>query len=131
MSTPNATTSHLQEGLTVNSSRRLNFKFNGRSYQGVVGDTLASALLANGVIVVGRSFKYRRRRGIVSDGAEEPNAIVQLGSGATTVPNIRATQVMLYEGLEATSVNKGYSLDFDLRAIIRLAGRFMPPGFLL
>ena len=129
MSTPNATTSHLQEGLTVNSSRRLNFKFNGRSYQGVVGDTLASALLANGVIVVGRSFKYRRRRGIVSDGAEEPNAIVQLGSGATTVPNIRATQVMLYEGLEATSVNKGYSLDFDLRAIIRLAGRFMPPGF--
>lgn len=113
----------------IDRAHRLNFTFNGRCYQGVEGDTLASALLANGVVVVGRSFKYRRRRGIVSDGAEEPNAIVQLGSGATTVPNVRATQVMLYEGLEATSVNRGYSLDFDLRALIQLVGRFMPPGF--
>jgi len=68
--------------------------------QGVAGDTLASALLANGVNLVGRSFKYSRPRGIVGHGAEEPNAIMQIGSGAATVPNLKATQVELYEGLE-------------------------------
>ena len=91
----------LARGGRVNRAKPLSFNFNGTRLQGFEGDTLASALLANGVDVVGRSFKYGRPRGIVGHGAEEPNAIVQLGSGAQTVPNLRATQVELYEGLEA------------------------------
>ncbi|MGY8997749.1 MAG: 2Fe-2S iron-sulfur cluster-binding protein, partial [Alphaproteobacteria bacterium] len=74
-------------------------------YQGNAGDTLASALLANGVRLVGRSFKYHRPRGIVGSGAEEPNALIQLGEGALTEPNTRATQIELFEGLVATSQN--------------------------
>ncbi|MFT5186632.1 MAG: sarcosine oxidase subunit alpha, partial [Porticoccaceae bacterium] len=85
-------------------SQTIKFIFNGKTYQGVAGDTLASALLANGVNVVGRSFKYSRPRGIVGHGMEEPNGIIQLGSGAATVPNLKVTQVELYEGLEASSV---------------------------
>ena len=84
----------------TNPDQNINFTFNGKAYQGVMGDTLASALLANGVNVVGRSFKYSRPRGIVGHGAEEPNGIIQLGSGAATVPNLKVTQVELYEGLK-------------------------------
>ena len=107
----------------------INFTFNGKQLQGVAGDTLASALLANGVKVVGRSFKYSRPRGIVGHGAEEPNAIMQIGSGAATVPNLKATQVELYEGLEAASVNGWPSVNFDLMSISGWFGRLMPPGF--
>ena len=107
----------------------INFTFNGKQLQGVAGDTLASALLANGVNVVGRSFKYSRPRGIVGHGAEEPNAIMQIGSGAATVPNLKATQVELYEGLEAASVNGWPSVNFDLMSISGWFGRLMPPGF--
>ncbi len=107
----------------------VNFRFNGKSYQGQSGDTLAAALLANGVHVVARSFKYGRPRGIVGHGAEEPNAIVQLGRGGQTVPNLRATQVQLYEGLEAFSVSGWPSLDFDLKGCLGFLGRLMPPGF--
>jgi len=82
-------------GSCTDASAPIQFTFNGKPYQGVVGDTLASALLANGVDVVGRSFKYARPRGIVGHGAEEPNGIIQLGSGAATVPNLKATQVEL------------------------------------
>ena len=110
-------------------SQTINFAFNGKSYQGVAGDTLASALLANGVNVVGRSFKYSRPRGIVGHGMEEPNGIIQLGSGAATVPNLKVTQVELYEGLEASSVNGWPNVNFDLMGIIGLFGRLMPPGF--
>jgi len=95
----------------------INFTYNGRQMQGVAGDTLASALLANGVNLVGRSFKYSRPRGIVGHGAEEPNAIMQIGSGAATVPNLKATQVELYEGLESASVNGWPSVNFDLMSI--------------
>ena len=119
----------LPEGGRVDRSRPLDFTFNGKRYTGFQGDTLASALLANGVRLVGRSFKYHRPRGIVGSGVEEPNALVQLGTGADTLPNYVATQVELYDGLEASSVNCWPSVDFDLRAVNGLISRFLPPGF--
>jgi sarcosine oxidase subunit alpha len=119
----------LPSGARTDSSVAINFTYNGTPLQGVAGDTLASALLANGVNLVGRSFKYSRPRGIVGHGAEEPNAIMQIGSGAATVPNVKATQVELYEGLEAASVNGWPSVKFDLMSITGWFGRLMPPGF--
>ncbi len=113
----------------IDRNRPLNFLFNGRALKGYQGDTLASALLANGVQLVGRSMKYHRPRGIVAAGAEEPNAIVQVGEGAHTQPNPVATQVELYEGLVASSVNVSPSVDFDVRAIHGWFARLMPPGF--
>ena len=115
--------------LKSHSGTALDFTFNGKAYQGIVGDTLASALLANGVDVVGRSFKYGRPRGIFGHGAEEPNGIIQLGSGAGTIPNLKATQVELYQGLEASSVNGWPSVNFDVMGIVGAFGRLMPPGF--
>ena len=119
----------LPEGGRVNRARTLNFTFNGRKYTGFHGDTLASALLANGVRLVGRSFKYHRPRGILGSGVEEPNALVQLGTGAQTLPNYVATQIELYDGLEAASVNCWPSVGFDLHAVYGLISRFLPPGF--
>ena len=119
----------LSRGGRVDRGRTLEFTFNGRSYEGLQGDTLASALLANGVRLVGRSFKYHRPRGIVGSGVEEPNALVQLGTGVQTLPNYVATQVELYEGLEAESVNCWPSVGFDLRAVNGVISRFLPPGF--
>ncbi len=119
----------LGSGARTDSTKIINFTYNGKPLQGVAGDTLASALLANGVNLVGRSFKYSRPRGIVGHGAEEPNAIMQIGSGAGTVPNLKATQVELYEGLEAASVNGWPTVNFDLMAITGWFGRLMPPGF--
>ena len=119
----------LPQGGRVDRGRRLDFTFNGKPYTGFHGDTLASALLANGVRLVGRSFKYHRPRGIVGSGVEEPNALVQLGTGAQTLPNYVATQIELYDGLEAESVNCWPSVRFDLRAVNGLISRFLPPGF--
>ena len=119
----------LPQGGRVDRARTLGFTFNGRRYEGFQGDTLASALLANGVRLVGRSFKYHRPRGIVGSGVEEPNALVQLGTGAQTLPNYVATQVELYDGLEASSVNCWPSVGFDLRAVNGVISRFLPPGF--
>ena len=119
----------LAAGGRIDRSRPIRFRFNGKPYQGFRGDTLASALLANGVRIVGRSFKYGRPRGIVADGAEEPNAIVQLGQGAATVPNLRATQIELYEGLVAHSVSGWPSLDFHLMSAVGLAAGLTPAGF--
>jgi sarcosine oxidase subunit alpha len=113
----------------INTSKTINFTFNGKPYQGFAGDSLASALLANGVNVVGRSFKYARPRGIVGHGVEEPNGIIQLGSGAGTVPNLKVTQIELYEGLEASSVNGWPSVNYDVMSWIGAFGRLMPPGF--
>ena len=96
-------------GGRIDRAQRIRFTFDGQSYEGFVGDTLASALLANGVHLTGRSFKYHRPRGIVTAGVEEPNAIVQLETGAYTVPNARATEVELYQGLVATSVNAKFT----------------------
>jgi sarcosine oxidase subunit alpha len=107
----------------------LRFSFNGKSYAGYRGDTLASALLANGVHLVGRSWKYHRPRGIVAAGVEEPNAIVQLGQGARMVPNARATSVEIYDGLSATSVNCYPSLERDYLSIAGKFSRLFPAGF--
>ncbi len=116
-------------GHGIDRSKPLRFRFNGRGYQGFAGDTLASALLANGVRLTSRSFKYHRPRGIFTAGAEEPNALVQLGTGSRTEPNLKATQVELFEGLEARSVNCWPSPSFDLRALNQLGGALMPAGF--
>ena len=96
---------------------RGDFRFDGRDYQGYAGDTLASALLANGVRLFGRSFKYHRPRGVLSAGPEEPNALMELRSGARREPNTRATVTELYDGLEAHSQNRWPSLRFDVQAI--------------
>ena len=119
----------LAEGGRIDRMRPLSFRFNGRDYQGYAGDTLASALLANGVSVVGRSFKYHRPRGILSAGAEEPNAFVQLASGPRSEPNPRATQIELFEGLEAVSVNVWPSVDRDIMGGLDRAAALLPPGF--
>ena len=124
------TQSHrLYDGGRVDRSQPINFTFNGRRYTGVHGDTLASALLANGVMLVGRSFKYHRPRGIFSAGTEEPNALVQLERGPRTIANLLATRIPLYEGLDASSVNSWPSPNFDLMAITGLFHRLLPAGF--
>ncbi len=112
----------------VDRTKKLTFTFNGRTYSGYAGDTLASALLANGVSIVGRSFKYHRPRGIMSAGPEETNAIVQL-LGDFDEPNVVATMLPLFEGLEARSVNARPTVEFDLGAIKNLFHRFIPAGF--
>ena len=119
----------LASGGRINRAIALSFTFNGVKYQGFQGDTLASALLANGVHFVARSWKYHRPRGIVTAGVEEPNAVVQLETGAYTVPNARATEVELYQGLVATSVNAKPSIEKDRMAINQKFARFIPAGF--
>ena len=119
----------LTEGGRIDRQNLIDFTFNDKVYQGYLGDTLASALLANEVRLVARSFKYHRPRGIVGSGSEEPNAIVQTGSGGTSTPNLLSTQVEIHQGLSARSVNCWPTVDFDLRAIQGLFARFMPPGF--
>ena len=119
----------LSEGGIIDRARPLAFEYDGVRYQGCAGDTLASALLANGVHLVGRSFKYHRPRGIVSAGTEEPNALVQLGRGARTEPNVRATTLELYEGLTAASQNCWPSVRFDVGAINNAVSRVIPAGF--
>ena len=105
------------------------FTFDGKTYAGREGDTLASALLANGVRLVGRSFKYHRPRGILSAGSEEPNALVTVGTGAAQDPNIRATTLELYDGLEARSQNAWPSLKHDAMAVNDLLAPFLSAGF--
>jgi sarcosine oxidase subunit alpha len=116
-------------GGLIDRARTLNFEFDGRRYAGHPGDTLASALLANGVRLVGRSFKYHRPRGVLSSGAEEPNALVELRDGARREPNTRATQIELYDGLLARSQNRWPSLAFDIMGINGLAGPLLAAGF--
>jgi sarcosine oxidase, subunit alpha len=118
----------LSEGGRLDRSKMLGFTFNGRKYQGFGGDTLASALLANRVRVIGRSLRYHRPRGVLGLGAEEPNAILQVGVGARTLPACRATQVELYDGLTARSVNGWPSLRFDLFALKDCLSRILPPS---
>ncbi|MCZ8186163.1 MAG: 2Fe-2S iron-sulfur cluster-binding protein, partial [Beijerinckiaceae bacterium] len=117
-------------GGRIDRSKPVRFTFDGRQMHGHAGDTLASALLANGVHLVGRSFKYHRPRGILSAGSEEPNALVTVdrGSGRET-PNLRATQVELYEGLVARSQNRFPGLRFDIGGINNAFSRFLGAGF--
>ncbi len=119
----------LAEGGIIDRARPLRFEYDGVRYEGYAGDTLASALLANGVHLVGRSFKYHRPRGIVSAGTEEPNALVQLARGARTEPNVRATTLELYDGLAAASQNCWPSVRFDVGAINNALSRLFPAGF--
>jgi sarcosine oxidase subunit alpha len=121
----------LQSGGRIDRSKALTFTYNGKQYQGFEGDTLASAMLANGIDVVGRSFKYSRPRGIVAAGAEEPNAVMQLGATeATQVPNVRATQQELFDGLVSGATNGWPSVDTDFMGVVgKVGGKLMPPGF--
>ncbi len=131
LSRPEAPTQRwrLKQGGLIDRGQALSFRFDGRRMTGHPGDTLASALLANGVHLVGRSFKYHRPRGILSAGPEEPNALVELRGGARREPNTRATQVELFEGLEARSQNRWPSLRFDLAAVNGLAAPLLAAGF--
>ncbi|GGX48494.1 sarcosine oxidase subunit alpha [Tateyamaria omphalii] len=116
-------------GRLLNKDKAVRFIFNGQQMRGFEGDTLASALLANDQMLVGRSFKYHRPRGIVAAGPEEPNALVNLGVEGKFEPNQRATTTELFEGLLATSQNHWPSLEFDVGAINAKLSRFMPAGF--
>jgi sarcosine oxidase subunit alpha len=113
----------------IDRSRQLAFEFDGVRCYGHPGDTLASALLANGVHFVARSFKYHRPRGIFAAGCEEPNALVQLARGPRTEPNVRATTTELYDGLVATSQNRWPSLGFDMGVLGGAVSRLLPAGF--
>ena len=114
----------------IDQTTRISFKFNGKKLFGYKGDTLASALLANDIHLVGRSFKYHRPRGIMTCGSEEPNAIVQIGSDPSfTEPNVRATEIELYEGLAASSQNCWPSVNFDIGGINNILSPLLPAGF--
>ncbi|MEC9343792.1 MAG: 2Fe-2S iron-sulfur cluster-binding protein, partial [Pseudomonadota bacterium] len=119
----------LAKGGLIDRSDAHGFTFDGRRMTGYAGDTLASALLANGVRLVGRSFKYHRPRGVLSAGSEEPNALVELHEGARRDPNTRATVVELHEGLVARSQNRFPSLGFDVLAVNDLLSPFIGAGF--
>jgi sarcosine oxidase subunit alpha len=120
----------LPHGGRIDRGKRLRFQFDGRAYEGFAGDTLASALIANGVHLVGRSFKFHRPRGIVAAGVDEPNALVTVvRDPARCTPNLLATQAELYDGLVAESQNRWPSLAFDLSAVNDLVAPLIPAGF--
>ncbi|MDC0151047.1 sarcosine oxidase subunit alpha family protein [Candidatus Pelagibacter sp.] len=120
----------VKTGKAIDETYRISFKFNGSTFYGFKGDTLASALLANNVHLVGRSFKYHRPRGIMTSGSEEPNAIVQLHDNTSrTEPNVRATEVEIYDGLEASSQNCWPSVNFDIGGVNNLISPLLPAGF--
>ena len=119
----------LPQGGAIDRSRLLNFRFDGRAYEGHPGDTLASALLANGVRVVARSLKYHRPRGIFAAGAEEPSALVRVESGPDAGPNRRPGDIALHDGLEATSQHAWPGLGADLGALVQFLAPLLPAGF--
>ncbi len=119
----------LDKGGLINRNKKISFKFNNKKYYGYEGDTLASALIANGVHLVGRSFKYHRPRGFFGAGVDEPYAIVQMNRNNEVDPNVRATEQELFEGLEAKSVNCWPNVNFDIGAINNFLGKFFPAGF--
>ncbi|MEG6508957.1 sarcosine oxidase subunit alpha family protein [Methyloligella sp. 2.7D] len=116
-------------GGLIDRERPLRFRFNGEELQGFQGDTVASALVANGVKLVGRSFKYHRPRGILTAGSEEPNALLTIGEGAYAEPNTRATVAELYDGLSAKSQNHRGPLGFDVMAVNDFLSPFLSAGF--
>ncbi|MHA1545221.1 MAG: 2Fe-2S iron-sulfur cluster-binding protein, partial [Alphaproteobacteria bacterium] len=119
----------LASGGMIDRDKPVSFIFDGKHYSGFEGDTLASALIANGVLCMGRSFKYHRRRGPITAGSAEPNALVEIGEGARKEPNVRATIIPLYDGLVARSQNRWPSLDFDIGAINQMFSPFLVAGF--
>ena len=118
-----------QGGRFIDRSQKQHFTFDGKQMTGFAGDTLAAGLLANDQMLVGRSFKYHRPRGVVASGAEEPNALVNMGQGARFEPNQRATTTELFEGLKAASQNHFPSLEFDIGVVNNALARFLPSGF--
>ena len=119
----------LNTGGLINRDKPIEFKFNGKKYIGYEGDTLASALLANGIHLIGRSFKYHRPRGFFGAGVDEPNAKMQVEINGCSEPNINATEIELVNGLSATSQNCWPSVNFDIGAINNFLNRFFPAGF--
>ena len=113
----------------IDRATTVGFRFDGREYSGFAGDTLASALLASGVRVFGRSFKYHRPRGVMTAGSEEPGALVTVGRGAAQVPNVRATVQEIHAGLEARGQNAWPSVGFDVMAVNDLLAPFFSAGF--
>ncbi|MDU8928936.1 sarcosine oxidase subunit alpha family protein [Alisedimentitalea sp. MJ-SS2] len=116
-------------GRRIDRSKQVEFTFNGKRMKGYEGDTLAAALLANDQMMMGRSFKYHRPRGVVASGAEEPNALVNMGEGSRFEPDQRTTTTEVFDGLTATSQNHWPSLEFDVGAINNKLARFLPAGF--
>ena len=116
-------------GRLLNRANPVEFTFNGKQLQGFQGDTLASALLANNQMLMGRSFKYHRPRGVIASGAEEPNALMEIGEDGRFEPNQRATTTELFQGLTAKSQNHWPSLDFDVGIVNNYVSRFLPAGF--
>src|SRR5262245_54141438 len=119
----------LAQGGAIDRSTPLRFSFDGTAYQGFAGDTIASALLANGVKIVGRSFKYHRPRGIYTAGPEEPNAILDLRHGARHDPNARATLEPLADGMELRSIHASGTAENDRLAFLDRLARFIPSAF--
>src|SRR5437868_10230234 len=118
-----------QGGRLIDRARKVSFTFDGVPMTGFQGDTLAAAVLANGQRLFGRSFKYHRPRGVVGLGAEEMNALVGVGDGSRHEPNLRATQVELYDGLTAISQNRWPSLSLDMGSVSSRLSRLLPSGF--
>ncbi len=127
--TAKSQTRRLAQGGLVDRTRPLAFTFNDRAFYGCKGDTLASALMANGVDVVARSLKFHRPRGIMTDGPEEPNAVVTVGEGLSRTPNLKATEVILHDGLIAQSQNCWPSVNHDVGAVAGLAAPLLGAGF--
>jgi len=117
------------KGLLIDRARPVRFSFDGRGYEGFAGDTLASALLASGTRLMGRSFKYHRPRGVMTAGSEEPSALMEIHEGAQQTPNVRATVQEIYEGLKARSQNHLGPLAFDLLAVNDWMAPFLSAGF--
>ena len=113
----------------INRDAPLTFKFDGKEVRGFEGDTVASALLANGTRLMGRSFKYHRPRGPVTAGSDEPNALITTGRGAGQIPNVRATMQEIFSGLDARSQNAFPSLRFDAMEVNDIFNRFLSAGF--
>jgi sarcosine oxidase subunit alpha len=119
----------LDNGGLINRDKKISFKFNGKNYSGYEGDTLASALIANGGRLVGRSFKYHRPRGFFGACVDQPYAMLQFTRTDESIPNVRATEQELFEGLEAKSVNCWPNVNFDIGAINNFLNKFFPAGF--
>ena len=116
-------------GRFVDRAKKVSFTFDGKTVTGFQGDTVASAVLASGQRVFGRSFKYHRPRGVVGLGSEEMNALIGVGLGARHEPNLRATQIEIFNGMAAVSQNRWPSLTFDVGAVNNQFSRFLPGGF--
>ena len=116
-------------GGSINRGQPISFKFDGKTYSAFEGDTLASALLANGVRIIGRSFKYHRPRGVLGIGVEEPSSMVTMRSGARSEPNLRVTEIEVFDGLEAFSQNCWPTVNCDVGALLNLASPIIPSGF--